>query len=132
MLCYHCICLQCFLWLQVIFLWLLLLWILLVWVGPLTIRFYRLNPDNLSTTAQALVHLGVDVGQLVVTIAILWRKLKKYRPRRLGWFNTRLWPVQHWLVPVIFAAVAFPLFDAIASQAQVAHWLLLAFLHCAK
>lgn len=75
--------------------------------------------DDLSRRGQALVHLVLDVGQLGLTIAILWKRLKAYRPRNLGWFETRLLPVQQWLGPVLVAAASFPLLNIVAQQAQV-------------
>jgi len=37
----------------------------------------------------------------------------------LGWFETRLLPIQQWLCPVIVAAASFPLLNIVAQQAQV-------------
>jgi len=105
--------------LQVSVLWLLAFWILGYWVLPCLLDLAGLERDDLSRRGQALVHLVLDVGQLGLTIAILWKKLKAYKPRGLGWFETRLWPVQQWLAPVVIAAASFPLLNLVAQQAQV-------------
>ena len=99
----------------------LLLWTLCTSIGPVTLQYLGLDAEHLSTTAQALVHLGVDIGELLITVGILWQKLKRWRPWKFGWFQTKPWPIQQWLVPVAIAALAFPFFDIIAKQAQVAH-----------
>lgn len=100
-------------------LWLLAFWILGYWVVPCVLDLAGYERDDLSRRGQALVHLVLDVGQLGLTIAILWQKLKAYKPRRLGWFDTQLRPIRQWLVPVLVAAATFPVLNIVAQQAQV-------------
>ncbi len=104
---------------QISILWLLAFWILGYWILPCLLDLAGYERDDLSRRGQALVHLILDVGQLGLTIAILWKRLKAYRPRSLGWFETRLLPIQQWLGPVIVAAASFPLLNIVAQQAQV-------------
>lgn len=96
------------------------LWILGYWVLPTCLEFAGFNCDDLSSRGQALVHVIIDFGQLGLTLAILYHRLKAYRPRHLGWFHTHLLPIRKWLVPVLGAAVLFPLLASVAEQAQVA------------
>ncbi|DBA78948.1 TPA: hypothetical protein ACH3X1_008823 [Trebouxia sp. C0004] len=100
-------------------LWLLAFWILGYWILPCLLDLAGYERDDLSRRGQALVHLILDVGQLGLTIAILWKRLKAYRPRSLGWFETRLLPIRQWLGPVIVAAASFPLLNIVAQQAQI-------------
>ena len=104
---------------QISVLWLLAFWILGYWILPCLLDLAGYERDDLSRRGQALLHLILDVGQLGFTIAILWKRLKAYRPRSLGWFETRLLPIQQWLGPVIVAAASFPLLNIVAQQAQV-------------
>lgn len=100
-------------------LWLLAFWILGYWILPCLLDLAGYERDDLSRRGQALLHLILDVGQLGFTIAILWKRLKAYRPRSLGWFETRLLPIQQWLGPVTVAAASFPLLNIVAQQAQI-------------
>jgi len=50
--------------------------------------FIRAHPSD----TQALVHLGLDCGELAVTAGVLARCLGRYRPRELGWFRVRAPP----------------------------------------
>ena len=65
------------------------------------------------------MHFIMDSGQLCLTVGILRRKLGKYKPAKLGWFDTKLWPVWNWLTPVLISTLAFPILIEIAKQAQV-------------
>ncbi len=68
---------------------------------------------------QALVHLVLDVGELGATAGILWRCLRGYRPRRLGWFALSWRPARAWLGHLAAACAAFPLVDLAAARSQV-------------
>ena len=105
--------------LQVLVLWLLAFWLLGSWLLPTSLEFAGFERDDLSRRGQALVHLLLDFGQLGLTLAILYRRLKAYRPRHLGWFHTHLLPIQQWLPSVLGAACMFPILNTIAQQAQV-------------
>lgn len=104
---------------QVFTLWLMSLWILGAWVAPTCLEFAGFTCDDLSSRGQALMHVINDFGQLGLTLAILHHRLKAYRPRHLGWFHTYLLPIRKWLIPVLGAAVLFPLLASVAEQAQV-------------
>ncbi len=104
---------------QTSILWLLAFWILCYWILPCLLDLAGYERDDLSRRGQALLHLILDVGQLGLTIGILWKRLKAYRPRSLGWFETRLLPIQQWLGPVLVAAASFPFLNIVAQQAQV-------------
>ena len=95
-------------------------WILGIWILPTCLEFAGYNPDDLSSRGQALMHLIIDFGQLGLTIAILYQRLKAYKPWRLGWFRSYWKPIHKWLGPVLGAAVLFPLLASVAEQAQVA------------
>lgn len=95
-------------------------WILGVWILPTCLEFAGYSPDDLSSRGQALMHLIIDFGQLGLTIAILYQRLKAYKPWRLGWFRSYWQPIHKWLGPVLGAAVLFPLLASVAEQAQVA------------
>lgn len=105
---------------QVLLLWLMSFWLLGVWILPTCLDFAGYSPDDLSSRGQALMHLIIDFGQLGLTIAILYQRLKAYRPWRLGWFRSYWQPIHKWLGPVLGAAVLFPLLASVAEQAQVA------------
>lgn len=88
-------------------------------VVPYGLDLAGIDSDNLSTVAQALLHLIMDAAQLAMTVLILWIRLKAYRPREKGWFSINLRPVLRWLIPVVAATVLFPVFDQLARESQV-------------
>lgn len=104
---------------QVTLLWFFAFWFLGYFVLPGTLNLFGLDKDELSITNQALYHVVFDLCQLGLTVRVLFQQLKAFRPRRRGWFNARLRPVKSWLVPVIFAAMSFPILDWAAKIAQV-------------
>ena len=77
------------------------------------------DKDDLSITQQALYHVFFDLGQLFLTIRILIKQLKSFKPRRLGWFNAQFRPVKPWLQCVLLGTVTFPFLDWAAQLSQV-------------
>lgn len=100
--------------LQVMFLWLLAYLLVGQVAVPVVLAMLGLDRDDLSSRGYAVLHLGLDLSELLVTMLILWRCLKEYRPRALGLFPVRLrgW----WLLYVMLACGIFPFVDWLAQQ----------------
>jgi membrane protease YdiL (CAAX protease family) len=64
-----------------------------------------------------VLHLCLDVSQLVVTLGILWACLRAYRPRALGLFPLRL-RGGVWLLAVLLCCGLFPAVDWLAHQSM--------------
>ena len=101
-------------------LWVLAFWSLGYVLVPGALEAAGIVRDELSARGAAALHLALDAGELAATAAVLWRCLRAYRPRSLGWFRagfTR--PVRAWLLPLLAAAAAFPLIDAASTRAHL-------------
>lgn len=96
------------------------LW-LLAYVGlgqvvvPLGLGLAGVEYEELGFRALALLHLAMDTVQLGVTLAILARCLREYRPRQLGLFPLR-WAGGRWLGWVVAGALTFPLVEWLSAQ----------------
>ena len=62
---------------QVLVLWALAFWILGYWLVPIGLDLAGLEREELSARGQALVHALQDLGQLSITLAVLWRALHR-------------------------------------------------------
>ena len=103
----------------------MLLWLLAFWslghiVVPGALEFAGLPPrDALPPRAAAAVHLLLEVSELAATAFVLWRALRGYRPRALGWFRADLGrPLRRWALPLLLVAAAFPLVESAAAAAS--------------
>lgn len=56
---------------------------------PMVLSLLGLDRDELSIRGHAILHLCLDLSQLGVTLFILWQCLKKYDPRKRGFFPVR-------------------------------------------
>ncbi|PNH08949.1 putative membrane peptidase ydiL [Tetrabaena socialis] len=103
--------------LQVMMLW-LLAYILIGQVAvPLVLGCMGIDRLELSVRSHAVLHLCLDVSQLLTTLGILWACLRKYRPRALGLFP--LLPLRGlWLLGVLLCAATFPAVDWLAHQSM--------------
>jgi len=96
------------------------LW-LLAYVGlgqvvvPLGLGLAGVEYEELGYRATALLHLAMDAVQLGVTLGILARCLRKYRPRERGLFPLR-WAGGRWLGWVVAGAATFPLVEWLSAQ----------------
>lgn len=98
---------------QVMLLWLIAYVIVGQVVVPIAVSLLGLDRDTLSIRSHAILHLGLDVSQLAITLLILWRCLGAFKPRQLGLFPIKwrgYWP----LIVLGFCAV----FPAVAWMAQ--------------
>lgn len=101
--------------LQVMFLWLLAYLLVGQVAVPVALALAGLDRDELSSRGYAVLHLGLDVSELLVTLLILWRCLKDYRPLQLGLFPLRFRGVWNYLT-VLAACAIFPAVDWLAQQ----------------
>jgi len=94
-------------------LWLLAFWALGYVIVPGALEFAGMAPrDSLPPRAAAVVHLLLEVSELAATALVLWRVLRKYRPRSLGWFRADLGkPRWGWALPLLLVVAAFPVVD---------------------
>lgn len=100
----------------------MLLWLIAyVTIGqvavPITMSLLGLDRETMSIRSHAIVHLGIDVSQLAITLLILWRCLKPFDLKRLGLFPVRwrgMWPLL-----VAAACLTFPVVDWVAQQSHV-------------
>ena len=101
----------------VMLLWLLAFWTLGHLVVPGALEFAGAAPrDALPPRAAAGVHLALEGAELAATALVLWRALRRYRPRSLGWFRADLGrPFRRWLPPLVLVVAAFPLVDRAAA-----------------
>uniref|UniRef100_A0A7S0YGQ9 CAAX prenyl protease 2/Lysostaphin resistance protein A-like domain-containing protein n=1 Tax=Polytomella parva TaxID=51329 RepID=A0A7S0YGQ9_9CHLO len=71
---------------QVLSLW----WLCYVVLGqvlvPLALELLSVDRSALSTRGHAVLHLALDLSQLVATLSVLYHCLAEYRPRKLGMF----------------------------------------------
>ena len=95
----------------VMVLWLLGFWLAAYAVVPTALA--ALGADITAGTGrmQALKHLALDMCQLALTLGLLRRALREYRPRSLGLFALRWRPASAWAGPAAAGAAAFPLVD---------------------
>jgi len=101
---------------QVMVLW-LLAYILIGQVAvPMLLTFLGIDRDNMSVRGHAVLHLCLDMSQLGVTLLILWRCLKDFKPRQLGLFPVRLGG--GWQVAVLLSCLIFPVVDWVAQQSM--------------
>ena len=64
------------------------------------------------------MHLLLEVSELAATALVLWRALRSYRPRALGWFRSGLGrPFRGWAAPLLLVCAAFPLVEGAAAAA---------------
>ena len=103
----------------VMLLWLLAFWTLGHLVVPGALEFAGAAPrDALPPRAAAGVHLALEASELAATALVLWRVLRRYRPRSLGWFRADLGrPYSRWALPLLLVVAAFPLVDRAAAAA---------------
>eukprot|EP00873_Tetraselmis_striata_P034692 jgi/Tetstr1/454956/TSEL_041817.t1 len=101
---------------EVMIIWVLAFWFLGNWVVPLGLELQGIGMEELSARGQAAMHLVVDVSELVLTLGILWLKLRRFKPRSLGLFPTKL--RGNWMFVVALACLSFPLVDWLALQSQ--------------
>jgi membrane protease YdiL (CAAX protease family) len=88
-------------------------------VAPALMAAAGLEREALSARGTAFLHLGLDAGEVALTLGILWRCLRHYRPRERGLFALR-WDGGRWLLPlVLVGAITFPIVNWIA-EASVA------------
>lgn len=88
---------------------------------PIGLSVLGLDRDELSARGHALLHLGLDLSQLGVTLGILWGCLRQFRPRKRGLFPMQLesaWTRRALLV-VAIACCTFPGVDWVAQQSMV-------------
>lgn len=97
--------------------WLLAFWTLGHLVVPGALEFAGAAPrDALPPRAAAGVHLCLEGAELAATALVLWRALRRYRPRSLGWFRADLGrPYRRWALPLLLVVAAFPLVDRAAA-----------------
>lgn len=100
---------------QVMGLWLLAYVGLGQVVVPLGLGLAGLEYEELGYRATALLHLAMDAVQLGVTLGILARCLRKYKPRALGLFPLR-WQGGRWAGWVLAGAATFPLVEWLSAQ----------------
>lgn len=105
---------------RVMALWLLAFWSLGYIVVPGALEAFGVTRDALSARGAAALHAALDAGELGATAFVLWRALRAYRPRSLGWFAARWSPVSSWAGPLAAAVACFPLVDAAAAAAHAA------------
>lgn len=103
----------------VMLLWLLAFWSLGYLIVPGILEFAGMAPrDALPPKSAAVVHLFLEAAELAATALVLWRVLRKYRPRPLGWFRADLGrPIKRWALPLLLVVAAFPLVDRAAAAA---------------
>ncbi len=53
---------------------------------PVGLSLLGLDRDELGLRGHAVLHLCLDLSQLVFTLLILWHCLKQYKPRQKGFF----------------------------------------------
>ncbi|GFR52723.1 hypothetical protein Agub_g15276, partial [Astrephomene gubernaculifera] len=101
---------------QVMALW-LLAYILIGQVAvPLVLSLLGLDRPELSVRSHAVLHLCLDISQLLLTLGILWSCLKDYQPRKLGLFPVRL--RGRWILAVALCCATFPAVDWLAHQSM--------------
>lgn len=105
----------------VMLLWLLAFWSLGYLIVPGILEFAGMAPrDSLPPKSAAVVHLFLEGAELAATALVLWRVLRKYRPRSLGWFRADLGrPFERWALPLALVVAAFPLVDRAAAAAAL-------------
>ena len=107
---------------EIVLLWLAAYWTFSHALLPACVDWQGLDAEGniaaaLSSRQQALVHVVLDLGNLALTLFILWRSLREFQPRKnLSWFRPRwtgrLW---HWawlplacpLLPLVEKAVVW-------------------------
>ena len=73
----------------------MLLWLIAyVTIGqvavPITMSLLGLDREAMSIRSHAIVHLGIDVSQLAITLLILWRCLKPLE-KMVSSYRNRTW-----------------------------------------
>ncbi|GIL61027.1 hypothetical protein Vafri_15400 [Volvox africanus] len=101
---------------QVMTLWLLAYIIIGHVIVPLVLSCLGVDRLELTVRNHAVLHLCLDVSQLVITLSILWSCLRPYRPRSLGLFPVRLRGL--WPLAVALCCASFPLVDWLAHQSM--------------
>jgi membrane protease YdiL (CAAX protease family) len=82
---------------------------------PFILALLGVERWELSQRSNALLHLSLDFVQLLVTILILWRCLKKYRPLANGFFKLAM-DRGKWVLWVLLGAASFPFIDWASHQ----------------
>lgn len=103
---------------QVMLLWVLAYIIIGQVAVPLALSCLGLERHDLTIRSHAVLHLCLDISQLMVTLAILWHCLRSHRPRKRGLFpaSVRDWP--SWLPLVLLGCATFPMVDWLAHQSM--------------
>ncbi|GLC35872.1 hypothetical protein PLESTB_000514600 [Pleodorina starrii] len=101
---------------QVMMLWLLAYIIIGHVVVPLILGCLGVDRLELTVRSHAVLHLCLDLSQLVVTLSILWSCLRQFRPRSLGLFPVRLRGL--WPLAVVLCCATFPAVDWLAHQSM--------------
>lgn len=107
---------------QTHYLQIMALWVLAyLFVGqiavPLVLNGLGIDRMDLSMRGHAVLHLCLDISQLIITLGILWFCLKDFKPREKG-----LFPVSFkgwWFLWVVLACCSFPAVDWLSTQSQV-------------
>ncbi|KAG2489064.1 hypothetical protein HYH03_012500 [Edaphochlamys debaryana] len=85
---------------------------------PLVLSLIGVDRPELTVRSHAMLHLCLDISQLVVTLSILWSCLRSYRPRALGLFPIRLRGWWKWVAAVLVCCISFPAVDWLAHQSM--------------
>lgn len=97
----------------------LLAYLLMGQVGaPLVLALLGLGKEDLGTLGLAVLHLGLDLSELVMTLMVLARCLKGFDLKKLGLFTVD-WDASRWLPAVLLGCFTFPVVDYIAQQSMV-------------
>lgn len=100
---------------QVMVSWLLAYITIGQYVVPVVLALFGIYREDLSGRGAALLHLSLDIAQLLLTLAILARCLGRFQPKKIGLFNMR-WDGGKWLWWVAVAAASFPVVDWLAQK----------------
>ncbi|KAG2450646.1 hypothetical protein HYH02_004486 [Chlamydomonas schloesseri] len=99
----------------------MVLWLLAyVMIGqvavPLVLSCLGVDRLELTVRSHAVLHLCLDITQLLVTLGILWSCLRAYKPRARGLFPLRWRGL--WWVAVLLGCATFPFVDWLAHQSM--------------
>ncbi|EFJ49865.1 hypothetical protein VOLCADRAFT_80447 [Volvox carteri f. nagariensis] len=101
---------------QVMTLWLLAYIIIGHVIVPLILSCLGVDRLELTVRSHAVLHLCLDLSQLIITLSILWSCLREFRPLSLGLFPVRLRGL--WPLAVVLCCASFPLVDWLAHQSM--------------
>ncbi|KAF8055665.1 hypothetical protein HT031_006687 [Scenedesmus sp. PABB004] len=103
---------------QVMGLWLLAYVAMGQLLVPALLALLDIDQAAMSARGAALLNLGLDVGQVLVTLTILVACLARYRPGERGLFPVA-WQGGAWLGAVAAGAACFPVVDWLAHSSVV-------------